>query len=59
MSDDDEIKIMNEENFGSANDFMYVFAQLDENNNGKRDDKEDIHVFWIDLKNPNIRGKQY
>jgi hypothetical protein len=45
--------------YDSANDYMYVFAQLDENNNGQRDDKEDIHIFWIDLKNPNNNGRQY
>lgn len=45
--------------YDCANDFMYVFAQLDENNNGQRDDTEDIHVFWIDLKNPKNNGKQY
>lgn len=45
--------------YDSANDFMYVFAQLDENNNGQKEDKEDIHVFWIDLKNPNSNGIQY
>ena len=45
--------------YDSANDYMYVFAQLDKNNNGQNDDKEDIHVFWIDLKNPNNNGRQY
>lgn len=45
--------------YDSANDYMYIFAQLDKNNNGQNDDKEDIHVFWIDLKNPNNNGRQY
>lgn len=45
--------------YDSANDYMYVFAQLDENNNGQKDDTEDIHVFWIDLKNPLQNGRQY
>jgi hypothetical protein len=29
----------------SANDLMYVFAQLDANKNGKRDDEEPVHIF--------------
>ena len=41
------------------NDFMYVFAQLDANGNGKRDEGEPIHIFWIDLKEPNKTGKLY
>lgn len=41
------------------NDFMYVFAQLDENKNGQRDEIEKVHVFWIDLKNPKNNGRQY
>lgn len=45
--------------YDSANDFMYVFAQLDTNKNGKRDEGEDIHIFWIDLNNPEYTGKQY
>lgn len=45
--------------YDSANDYMYVFAQLDENNNGQREEKENIHVFWIDLKNPANNGRQY
>lgn len=45
--------------YDPANDFMYVFAQLDENKNGQTDDKEDIHVFWIDLKNPDNKGREY
>lgn len=41
------------------NDFMYVFAQLDNNANGRQDEGEPIHVFWIDLKNPGKTGRQY
>ncbi len=41
------------------NDFMYVFAQLDNNNNGLQDEGEPIHIFWIDLKDPNKTGRQY
>ena len=45
--------------YDSANDFMYIFAQLDENENGKRDEEEPIHIFWIDLKNPHQTGRLY
>lgn len=45
--------------YDCANDYMYVFAQLDENKNGQRDDTEQVHIFWIDLKNPRNNGQQY
>ena len=45
--------------YDSANDFMYIFARLDENNNGQIDDGEVDHVFWIDLKNPEKAGRLY
>ena len=45
--------------YDSVNDLMYVFAQLDENNNGRRDELEKVSIFWIDLKNPRNSGKQY
>lgn len=45
--------------YDSDNDFMYVFAKLDHNKNGKQDDKEPIHIFWIDLKEPNRTGRLY
>ncbi|MEO7988529.1 MAG: hypothetical protein ABI663_03250 [Chryseolinea sp.] len=45
--------------YDPANDFIYLFAKLDENKNGKIDELEQIHVFWIDLKNPERVGKQY
>lgn len=45
--------------YDSANDFMYVFAQLDENKNGERDSKEQVNVFGIDLKNPRNNYKHY
>lgn len=41
------------------NDFMFVFAQLDSNNNGRQEDEEPIHIFWIDLKDPSKTGRQY
>jgi len=45
--------------YDSANDFMYVFAQLDENQNGRREAEEAIHIFWIDLKNPLRTGRMF
>jgi hypothetical protein len=45
--------------YDSDNDFMFVFAQLDNNNNGQQDEGEPIHIFWIDLKDPNKTGRQY
>lgn len=45
--------------YDPANDYMYIFAQLDENNDGNRSPKEPIHVFWIDLKKPKYNGRQY
>ena len=45
--------------YDSGNDFMYVFAQLDANENGQRDEGEPIHIFWIDLKNPHKTGRVY
>lgn len=41
------------------NDFMYVFAKLDENKNGIADNFEPIHVFWIDLEKPTNNGMLY
>lgn len=38
--------------YDSVNDLMLVYAKLDENSNGKRDEDEPVHIFWIDLKAP-------
>ncbi|HEY3429374.1 MAG TPA: hypothetical protein VGK39_01780 [Cyclobacteriaceae bacterium] len=45
--------------YDSANDFMYIFAKLDQNNNGQIEDGEVDHIFWIDLKNPERTGRLY
>lgn len=45
--------------YDSANDFMYVFAKKDLNQNGKIDVNEPTDIFWIDLKNPKNVGRQY
>lgn len=50
--------VLNSE-YDSANDLMYVFAKADVNKNGKREKEEPIHIFWIDLKNPDNTGVQY
>lgn len=45
--------------YDPANDFMYIFAQLDLNKNGQIDDNEPTNIFYIDLKNPVKTGQQY
>lgn len=45
--------------YDSENDLMYLFAQLDANGNGSKEELEPIHVFWVDLKDPNRTGQQY
>lgn len=45
--------------YDSANDYMYVFAKIDKNQNGRIEQNEGIHIFWIDLKNPEDVGLQY
>ncbi len=53
-----EYSVMNSE-YDSANDFMYVFAKKDLNQNGQMESNEPTDIFWIDLKNPENIGKQY
>ena len=45
--------------YDSENDVMFVFAKLDENTNGKREEKEPIHIFWLDLKTPKMGERLY
>jgi hypothetical protein len=45
--------------YDSDNDFMFVFAKSDNNNNGQIEDSEPVHVFWINLKDPSKTGRQY
>jgi hypothetical protein len=45
--------------YDPGNDLMYVYAQLDSNNNGRKDEGEPIHIFWIDLRDPDKTGRQY
>lgn len=45
--------------YDAKNDLLFVFAQLDANDNGSRDESEPTHVFWIDLKNPTKTGRKF
>lgn len=45
--------------YDAENDVMYVYAKLDENNNGKREEREPIHIFWFDLKAPKMGERLY
>ncbi len=45
--------------YDSENDVMFVFAKLDKNENGKREEEEPIHIFWIDLKTPKMGERFY
>lgn len=45
--------------FDPSNDYMYIYATMDENGNGHQDDTEDVHVFWIDLKAPSKGVRLY
>lgn len=45
--------------YDPQNDLMYIFAQLDNNQNGTPDQTEPIHIFWINLKDPTQTGRQY
>ena len=35
------------------------FAKLDENENGQMDEKEPIHLIWIDLSDPKNSDRLY
>ena len=45
--------------YDSGNDYMYIYARLDQNANGQMEVEEPTHVFWIDLKDPERRGMFY
>jgi hypothetical protein len=40
-------------------DIMYLYAKLDANKNGIVDKNESLHIFWIDLKNPQKAKRLY
>jgi dipeptidyl aminopeptidase/acylaminoacyl peptidase len=54
----DNYSILSSE-YDPGNDRMTVFAALDADRNGKRDDAEPLHIYWIDLKDPSLSGRQY
>lgn len=45
--------------YDPANDFVYIFTQIDENKNGQIDQLEPTSIFWVDLKNPERKGTHY
>ncbi len=45
--------------YDQANDFVYIYAKLDENKNGQIEEFEPVSIFWIDLKNPERTGRKY
>lgn len=45
--------------YDAGNDFMHLFALQDENANGKIEKNEPMHIFWIDLKKPEMSGRAY
>lgn len=45
--------------YDAENDYMYVFARWDENNNGRREEEEPVQVFWLDLKSPRLGERLY
>ena len=53
-----EYSVMSSE-YDSANDYMYIFARKDTNQNGQMESNEPMDIFWIDLKSPENVGKQY
>ncbi|HEV8512150.1 MAG TPA: hypothetical protein VGQ59_02675 [Cyclobacteriaceae bacterium] len=38
--------------YDPMNDVVYIFARQDENNNGKIEKEEPLHIFWFSLKQP-------
>lgn len=45
--------------FDDVNDYLFVYARLDQNKDGSVATAEPIHLFWIDLNNPENRGRSY
>ncbi|MEM8583712.1 MAG: hypothetical protein AAGF87_05555 [Bacteroidota bacterium] len=45
--------------YDAGNDFMYIYARKDENNNGQSEIEEPISVWWINLADPMDRGTIY
>lgn len=45
--------------YDSKNDVMYIFARHDANTNGRIDENEPTHIFWISLKTPGVAKRLY
>ena len=45
--------------YDPGNDIMLINAKHDDNQNGKAENNEEMHIFWIDLKNPLNNGMMY
>jgi hypothetical protein len=45
--------------YDPANDVMYIFCRHDANKDGMANEKEPIHIFWIDLKAPAVAKRLY
>ncbi|MCB9232347.1 MAG: hypothetical protein H6581_11830 [Bacteroidia bacterium] len=41
------------------NDILYIVARLDKNGNGQSEVEEPSHIFWIDLKKPQVATRMY
>jgi hypothetical protein len=45
--------------YDSGNDYLYIDAKLDSNNDGKISENEPVSIFYLDLKNPMNKGLFY
>jgi hypothetical protein len=45
--------------YDSDNDVMYIYARHDDNKNGRSENTEALHVFWISLKAPAPAKRMY
>lgn len=45
--------------YDTENDLMYIYAQHDKNENGRREKEDPIHVFCINLKQPEAAERVY
>ncbi|MEN0048713.1 MAG: hypothetical protein AAF806_16750 [Bacteroidota bacterium] len=45
--------------YDPGNDYMYIFARKDENENGEMEYEESTNIFWVDLKEPSKNGIHY
>ncbi len=45
--------------YDPANDYLFVYTQLDKNANGQIEETDPTQLYWIDLKNPERGGLAY